>query len=190
MKKTAMILALATLHLCAVDEKEGIVNYANCVNDSKLGKQEQASFETTRKQFFSLIEDTDKQIKELSAKLEDKEILEGLTPEAIKEMQDKEAQLKVEFEHYQQQYGHFISQGQYRFLQPIMAGAAKAAEKIAKENGYTKIANKDAYLYYAPSLDITADVVKEMDKLFEEEAKKQAEASPEKTDAKEPQATR
>jgi hypothetical protein len=71
-----------------------------------------------------------------------------------------------------------------------MAGAAKAAEKIAKENGYTKIANKDAYLYYAPSLDITADVVKEMDKLFEEEAKKQAEASPEKTDAKEPQATR
>ena len=188
MKKTALILAFATMQLCA---QEGIVNFANCVNDTKLGKQEQASFETTRKQFFSLIEDTDKQIKEITAKLEDKETLEGLTPEAIKEMEDKKGQLQAEFGHYQEQYGHFISQGQYRFLKPIQESAVKAAENVGKSKGLTKIANREAYLYYAPSLDITADVVKEMDKMFDEEAKKQADASAaEKTDAKEPTATR
>jgi outer membrane protein len=189
MKKTMILFTLAALQLCAADVKEGIVNFANCVNDSKLGKQEQASFETTRKQFFSLIEDTDKQIKEIRAKLDDKDTLEGLTPEAIKEMQDKEAQLTVELENYQQQYGHFVSQGgQYRFLLPIMTGAAKAAEKFAKEKGFTTIINKDAYLYYSPALDVTADIVKEMDNLFEEEIKKQATA--ESPDGKEPTTTR
>lgn len=190
MKKT-MILALATLHLCAAEAKEGIVNFANCVNDTKLGKQEQASFETTRKQFFSLIEDTDKQVQELAAKLQDKEALEGLTPEAIKEMEDKKGQLEVEREHYQQQYGHFVSQGQFRFIKPIQEAAVRAAENVAKDKKFTRVANREVYLYYDPSLDITADVVKEMDKLFDEEAKKQADASTEKpADAKDLNATR
>ncbi len=179
MKTKAFLIALtlAALHLGAADPQEGIVNFANCVTDSKLGKQEQASFEATRKQFFTLLEDTDKQIKDLTAKLQDKDTLDGLSPEAEQEMKSKVEQLNQELYHYNQQYNQFISQGQYRFVQAIMSGAIHAAEKIASAKGYTKIANKDAYLYYSPSLDITSDVVKEMDKTFEEETKKQAAAT-------------
>lgn len=194
MKKILITSTLAVLQLCAAEAKEGIVNFANCVTDSKLGKQEQAAFEATRKQFFSLLEDTDKQIKDLNTKLQDKDTLEGLTPEAIKEMKDKVAQLGEELYHYNQQYNQFISQGQYRFVQNIMSGATRAAEKVATAKGFTTVANKDAYLYYSPSLDITADVVKEMDVTFEEEAKKQTAAEAPKnettTDAKEPTTAR
>lgn len=191
MKTKTFLIAFtaAALQLCATDPKEGIVNFANCVTDSKLGKQEQSSFEATRKQFFTLLEDTDKQIKDLNAKLEDKDTLEGLTDEAQEEMKAKVAQLNQELYHYNQQYNQFISQGQYRFVQAIMSGAIHAAEKVASSKGYTKIANKDAYLYYSPSLDITSDVVKEMDKTFEEDAKKQAEAPKTELKADEKDAT-
>jgi outer membrane protein len=175
--KTAFIaFTVAGLQLCVAESKEGIVNFANCVTDSKLGKQEQATFEATRKQFYSLLEDTDKQIKELDAKLHDKDILDGLSPEAEQEMQQQLAEKRGEFYQYNQQYNQFLSQGQYQFVQAVITGAAQAAEKIAASKGYTKIGNKEAYLYYAPSLDITADVIKEMDKLFDEEAKKNAKA--------------
>lgn len=180
MKTKTLVIAFtaALLNLSAAESKEGIVNFANCVTDSKLGKQEQASFEATRKQFYTLLEDTDKQIKDYNAKLQDKDTLDGLSPEAEQEMRAKVAQLTEEFYQYNQQYNQFISQGQYRFVQAIMSGAIHAAEKVAASKGYTKIANKDAYLYYSPSLDITADVIKEMDKTFEDEAKKQAAATP------------
>jgi Skp family chaperone for outer membrane proteins len=163
--------------LCAV-EKEGIVNFVNCVTDTKLGKQEQATLETMRKQFVTLMEDTEKQLKEISEKMQDKDYLDGLSPDAEQKMKEKFGQLSEEYSRYQQQYYQFVNQGQMKVGQAVFASINKAAEKIAASKGYTKIANKDMYFYYAPSLDITADVIKEMDKTFEEEVKKQAAAAP------------
>lgn len=40
------------------------------------------------------------------------------------------------------------------------------------------ILNKQACFYSAPTLDITTDMIKEMDKNFEDEANKQAAAAP------------
>ena len=55
----------------------GIVNFGSCVTDSKLGKQEQASFESLKKQMTTLLEDTEKQLNDLAAKFNDPEYLDG-----------------------------------------------------------------------------------------------------------------
>ena len=177
MKKRYMLTAfiLAGLQLCAAD-KEGYVNLNQCIIESKLGKQEQASFETMRKQFATLIEDTEKQLKQMNDNLSDKDYLDGLSPDAEQELKNRFAQLGEEYNRYQQQYYQVMNQGQQKLLQNIVVNVSKASEKIATTKGYTKIAHKDSCFYVSPSLDITNDVIKEMDKNFDEEMKKQTTA--------------
>lgn len=180
MKKRYLITAfiLAGLQLCAAEQKVGVVNFENVFLETKLGKQEQASFETMRKQFATLLEDTDKQLRELNDKLQDKDTLDGLSPEAEAEMQNKMAQLSEEMNRYNQQYYQFMQQGQHKIMQAIFGGISQASEKLAAAKGYTMILNKQACFYSAPTLDVTNEMVKEMDKNFDEEAKKQAAAAP------------
>lgn len=182
MKKfyTLAALTVASLQLCAAEPKVGIVNFYNCVADSKIGKQEQTSFEGMRKQFATLLEDTEKQLREISEKLQDKDYLDGLSPEAEQEMKGKWAQLSEEMQRYNQQYYQFMNQGQSKIIQTVVGGINSASEKIAASKGYSMIMNKEACFYYSPALDITADIIKEMDKNFEDDAKKAAPAVEEK----------
>lgn len=180
MKKRYLVTAfiLAGLQLSATEQKVGIVNMENVFMETKLGKQEQASFETMRKQFASLLEDTEKQLRDLNDQLSDKDTLDGLSPESEAEMKNKFAQLSEEMNRYQQQYYQFMQQGQHKIMQAVFGGITQASEKLAAAKGYTMILNKQACFYSAPTLDVTTDMIKEMDKNFEEEAKKQAAAAP------------
>lgn len=183
MKKryTVIALILASLGslapLGAAEQKVGIVNFENVFTETKLGKQEQASFETMRKQFTTLLEDTDKQLRDLDNKRKDQDYLDGLAPEAVQELTMKFDQLSEEMNRYNQQYYQFLQQGQHRMAQTVFGGLSQAAEKVAASKGYTMILNKQACFYSAPTLDVTTDMIKEMDKNYDEEAKKQAAAS-------------
>ena len=172
MKKILTFLTLTCLSFAA-EQKVGIVNFNSCIADSKLGKQEQNAFETMRKQFVTLVEDTDKQLKEVSDKLQDKDYLDGLSKEAEETMRTKVAQLNEDLGRYQQQYYQFMQQGQYKILQAVANGINYAAERIASGKGYNVILNKEACFFYSPTLDITSEIVKEMDKHFDENDKKQ-----------------
>jgi len=185
MKKRYLVTAfiLAGLQLCAAEQKVGIVNMENVFMETKLGKQEQASFETMRKQFATLLEDTEKQLRDLHEQLSDKDTLDGLSPEAEAEMKNKFAQLNEEMNRYQQQYSQFMQQGQHKIIQAVFGGITQASEKLAAAKGYTMILNKQACFYSAPALDVTTDMIKEMDKNFEEEAKKQTATAPAPTAA-------
>ena len=49
----------------------GTVNFANCITESKAGIQEQQNMENLRKQMSSLVENTEKELREINAKFED-----------------------------------------------------------------------------------------------------------------------
>ena len=174
MKKLFVLTAFtcASLGLFSAEQKIGIVNFNTCIADSKLGKQEQNAFETMRKQFTSLIEDTDKQLREVSEKLQDKDYLDGLSKEAEEALKNKFAQLNEELGRYQQQYYQVMNQGQYKIVQTIVTGINQIAENLASSKGYNVILNKYACFFSAPALDVTSDVIKAMDKKFDEETAK------------------
>jgi Skp family chaperone for outer membrane proteins len=172
MKKLAL-LTLASLQLCAAEAKVGIVNFVSCVTESKIGKQEQSSMDDMRKQIMTLMEDKEKQLKEVTEQLQDKDYLDGLSPEGEQELKGKWAQLSEEMNRYNQQYYQFMQQGQGRMIQTVVGGINSAAEKLASTKGYSMIINKEACFFYDPKLDITADVIKEMDKSFDDAEKKQ-----------------
>lgn len=169
MKKLFTLAALtcASFQLCAAEQKVGIVNFNSCIIESKLGKQEQNAFETMRKQLVSHVEETDKQLREISEKLQNKDYLDGLSKEGEEQMNVKLAQLGEELNRSQQQYYQFMHQGQNKIMQTVVGGINQAAEHIASIKGYNVILNKEACFFYSPSMDITNEVVKAMDQHFD-----------------------
>lgn len=166
MKKFYLLATLASLQLFGAEPKVGIVNFVNCVTESKLGQQEQSSLEGMHKQFTSLLSDTEKKLKEISGKLQDKDYLDGLSPEAEQELKGEWAQLSEEMNRYNQQYYQFMQQGQNKIIQTVVGGINQAAEKLAATKGYSMIINKEACFFYDTKLDITSEIIEEMNKSF------------------------
>jgi hypothetical protein len=80
-----------------------------------------------------------------------------------------------------------MNQANMRVIQNLNGAISQAAEKVAKDKKLGMVVNKEACFFYQPGLDITADVIAEMDKGFatQENAAKVADASAEKkADAK------
>ena len=97
-------LAALSLSICPTFAAEvGIVNFASCCSDSKAGQQEQESLQTMQNQMVSLMEETEKEIKEIDAKLKDTEYLDSLSPQAEAELQAKREQLAKNAGQYQAQ---------------------------------------------------------------------------------------
>ena len=154
----------------------GVVNFGTCISDSKLGKQEQSSFESLKKQMTSLLEDTEKQLNEMTAKFNDPEYLDGLSPEAEDELKNKFRSLNEELNRYQNQYYQVMNQANMRIVQIMSQSINTASENVAKDKKLTVVMNKDACFYYTPALDVTNLVIAEMDKTYDKDAKKQAAA--------------
>lgn len=173
----ALLIAAAltsTAFSAEAPQSFGIVNFGSCVSDSKLGKQEQGSFESLKKQMSSLLEETEKQLNDLSAKFNDPEYLDGLSPEAEEELKIKFRTLNEELSRYQNQYYQVMNQANMRIMQTLANSINIASEKVAKDKKLSMVVNKDACFYFTSALDVTGLVITEMDKSFDQESKKQA----------------
>lgn len=179
MKKRFMpifITAISLLSTASAVESSpsvGIVNFTTCASDSKLGKQEQASFEALRKQMTSLLEDTEKQINELAAKFNDPEFLDSLSPEAEEELKNKFRSLNEDMSRYQNQYYQVLQQSNMKVMQTLSNSVNTASEKVAKDKKLSLIVNKEACFFTSSALDVTQFVIAEMDKNYDQLAKQQ-----------------
>jgi len=194
MKKTSILASVLSMSLLTTagaaapaetPPQVGIVNFATCINESKLGKEEQASFEGLKKQLSSLLEETEKQLSDISAKFNDPEYLDGLSPEAEEELKTKFRTLSEEMNRYQNQYYQVLNQANMKIVQNMSTNINSAAEKVAKDKQLTMVINKDACFFFTPQLEITPLVVAEMDRVYEQEAKQKAAAQAEKPEVKE-----
>lgn len=181
LKKFLFVLA-CTLGLATVghakngdtNQTVGIVNFASCFTESKMGKQEQSSFEAMKSQMTKSLEDLEKQITEISAKFNDQEYLESLNPKAEEELKAKFHTLNDELARNQNQFYQLLNQANMRIIQMIQEQIHQASEKIAKEKKLNMVVNKEAVFFYTPTLDITPDVIAEMDRQYDaNEAKKE-----------------
>lgn len=145
----------------------GMVNLASCMSESKLGQQEQETLQNVQSQMISLMEDTDKELKEIEGKLKDADYLDSLSPQAEAELQAQREQLARSLGQYQNQFYQMMQQAQYQIYQKVLTNITKASEKIAKEKKLDYILNKEACFYIRPDLDVTNNVISEMDRSFD-----------------------
>ncbi len=172
MKKSIITLIVCSLTggslLCAKEAPAhgAVVDFTTCLTQSKYGKQEQENFESLRKQITSVMQETEKQIKEISDKLEDEDYMDTLSPTAEKELTLKRDSLLQDMNRYQNELYQTLSQAHYIIQQKLHANVSKAAEKIAKENNYPFVISKDSCFYYNPNMEITDNVLSEMDRNY------------------------
>lgn len=169
-QKILVLCALST-GLCA---DIGVVNFATCISDSKVGKSEQANFENLKKQLGTHLEATEKELNDLAGKINDSEYMDGLSPEADGELREKVRLLNEELMRYQNQYYQVLNQTNMKIVQQISAKIASASEAVAQVKKLDAIFNQEACFYANPSLNVTPDVIKEMDSRYDEDMKNQA----------------
>jgi outer membrane protein len=166
------VAAFCSTTFLSASEVSSVVNFSTCITDSKYGKKEQENFENLRKQLSSLIEDTEKEIKDLSAKFEDSEYLDSLSPKAEEEMKAKFQTLNEDLSRYQGQFYQVMQQANMQLIHKMSSQIARASEKVAKDKKIDYVINKEACFYFRPDLDVTTQVINEMDKNFDLDLKK------------------
>ena len=164
----------------------GVVNFTTCITDSKYGKNEQTQLESIKNQWTSIIEETEKELKDVISKFEDQEYLDGLSPEAEEDLNMKYKALNEDMAKYQNQLYQVLNQANYFFLQKMQGFISKASEQVASKKNLSMVLNKEACFYNQTDLDITKLVISEMDKNFDKDLKnKKISENSEKTKANE-----
>lgn len=173
MKKTIATLIASSALLASLPAAEqkaheaGFVNFSSCRTDSKIGKHEQESMEKALTSMRELIQDRENALKGLQEKFQDADYMDGLNPAAAEEMKGQFQALQEEYSRYQQQYMQVGQQAQMRMMQTIHDHSKTAAEKIARVKGLDYIIPMESVLYCSSNLDLTSEVISEMDKEFD-----------------------
>ncbi len=168
----ATIVALSATSVTAAEPPFiGAANFATCITESKIGKKEQENMEGMRKQMSGMIEDTEKELREIATKFEDTEYLDSLSPKAEEELKTKFQTLQEDLNRYQNQFYQVLNHANYQMMQKMNNNISKAAEKVAAEKHLDYVLNKEACFYIRPDLDVTHMIITEMDKNFELDTK-------------------
>lgn len=154
-----------------------VVNFKGCVEQSKMGKEEQASFEALKKQMETILEEKEKTLTEIADKFNDPDYLDSLSAEAETELKRKFRALSQELKQQEAQYYQALSQTNMKVVQKLTDAVAKASSTVAKNNHYDLVLNEDSF-YYSPDLDVSSQVVAVMDEMYEKEAKEAKENKP------------
>lgn len=178
MKKLFCIMCLAAALMGNANAQEPnssvkirTVNFKKCAEQSKIGKQEQTSFEAIKKQMETVLLEKEKSLNEMAAKFEDVDFMDGLSSEAEVELKRKFRAQSQEFAQLQQQYVQALQQTNFKIIQKLSSAVAKAANEVAQKSKVDMVVNDEVAFFTAPSLDISSEVVTIMDLQFEREAK-------------------
>jgi len=177
-------LGLVTTALCSAAEKPSsnvkiaVVNFKTCVDQSKMGKQEQSSFEALKKQMELSLEEKEKTMTEISEKFNDPDYLDSLSPEAETELKRKFRGMNQELSQIQAQYYQTLQQTNFKIVQKLQEDVTKAATTIAEQEDYDVVLNEESVFFVNAKHDISAKVIQLMDQNFEKEAAQAKEGTP------------
>ena len=170
----ALLFASSSYAVDAI--KVGTVNFKVCVEESKLGKQEQASFETMKKQMENVVEEKEKVLNDLATKLNDPDQLDLMSPEAETELKRKFRGLSQELNQLQSQYYQTLQQANIKIVQTLSDSVTQASAKVAKDMKLDIVVNDETCFFASTALDISPKVVVEMNRISDQGGAKPAES--------------
>ena len=153
----------------------GIVNTKKCLEESKLGKQEQANFEKMKNQMQSVLQEKEKMLEDIESKLNDDDYMDSISDETASELKRKKRTISNEGKQLQGQYMENLQHTNMKIIQRLTEMIAKASAQVAKDtsNGpqVDVIFTDEACTYYAPTLDVSDRVVAKMNAIYDAEQK-------------------
>jgi outer membrane protein len=157
--------------------KIGVVNTKKCLEESKLGKQEQSNFEKMKKQMESILQEKEKDLEEIETKLNDDDYMDSISEEAATELKRKKRTLRSEGMQLQNQYIQTLQQAQMKVVQSLTESISKASKLVAQDpadpaSSLDAIFSDEACTYFGEKLDVTSKIVSKMNQLFDAEPAK------------------
>lgn len=155
--------------------KIGIVNTKRCLEESKLGQQEQANFEKMKKQMESVLQEKERALEEIESKLNDDDYMDTISEEAASELKRKRRSIRNEGMQLQNQYLQTLQQANVKVVQKLTDAISKASAQVAQESQAGQridvIFSDEACTYFSPKLDVSSQVIQKMNALYETEKK-------------------
>jgi len=148
----------------------GTVNFKECLEKSKFGRQEQARFDQMKKQLEQTMEQKEKELNEMSPKFSD-EYLDSLTPEAEAELKEKFRLLSQEMSQMQNQYYQTLNQANMEVVQKLFEMIAEASKIVSSEKGLDMIVNDEVCFFKKKEFDVSSDVIAKLDELSDKSQK-------------------
>jgi len=158
----------------------GVVNFMQCFQESKYGKQELENLQKMENQMLSMMKEAEEDLQEVSKKLDDTDYLDSISPKMEEELRLKQQTLAKDLNAYQNQFYQAVGQARNQAAQKLSHTIAVAAEKIAKKQNLPFVISKEACFYYNPDIEITQNVIHEMDRQFDYQAKNETNQKEEK----------
>lgn len=147
-----------------------LVNFKTCVEKSKMGLKEQASFDAMKKQMEAILEEKEKALTEVATKFNDIDYLDSLSPDAEAELKRQFRTLNQEFSTQQGQFYQTLSQTNMLVVQKLTEAVTKACEEVAKNLKLDVILNEESCFFADGKIDISLKVVEVLDRMFEKES--------------------
>lgn len=168
MKKILLttLLTFGTLSLSATEIEVAVVNFKECVENSKIGKKEQENFEALKKQMESVLEGQEKELNEIAQKLNDPDYLDSISAEAETELKRKARGMQQELAAHQQQFYQALQQANFKVVQDLSEKIGSAAKAVAKKKNIDLVLNDEVTFFATSSLDISKAVIQELDTNF------------------------
>lgn len=177
MNKKLMMITLGSLSLLAspLSAKASantarFVDFRKCFLESNFGKQEQERFQEMQTQMEKSIKDLTAQLTEVQEKLNDEDVRDALSKKAEEELQEKQNTLTAELQRYQMQFPQILQQAQSQSFYMVREKAKNAATELATEKKLGCILSEDQAFFYKAELDVTAQVIEKLNKLYEKES--------------------
>jgi outer membrane protein len=171
----ASMLIMALPSLEAAELKVGVVDFKKCVENSKLGKQEQDNFNKMKAQMESVLAEKEKVLTDLAQKLQDTDYLDSISELTETEMKRKFRTLSQEMSQHQQQYYQVLQQAHVKVIQGINEAIAEASKNLATSDKYDLIINDESAFFSSSALDVSDRVITEMDKVFSAKSSEETE---------------
>lgn len=153
----------------------GIVNTKKCLEESKLGKQEQANFEKMKHQMEGVLQEKEKALEEVEVKLNDDDYMDSISEDAALELKRKRRSIRNEGMQLQSQYMQTLQQTNLKIVQRLTESISRASSQVAQDPTNPQpidvIFTDEACTFYSPRLDVSDKVIAKMNVIFEAEQK-------------------
>ncbi|SCA58447.1 hypothetical protein AB751O23_AC_00050 [Chlamydiales bacterium SCGC AB-751-O23] len=161
-----MGLSLASFAFGGAAGKVGVIDLQACHEESALAKAEGKKLEDLKGKLKGGLEGKEKSFKEMKEKYDDQTFRDGLSDTARQEYEQTMNSTLKELEEYHNQLIRMLNQSGYEVAMNVLGSVEGAADKIAKEKQLDMVIRKELCLYYTPELDITKEIISEMDKSY------------------------
>ena len=156
--------------ICADVAKIGVVEFQRLFENSDAGKEIKAEITEKGKQMEAQLQEKGAEIEELKKRLEREALVMS---KEMREEKEREFRIKVnDIKTLQKKYETELQGIQKKLMKDLQSDTIEIIDAIGKKGGYLMIMEKRGVLYSPSTIDITDEVIKQVNQQYSQKKKK------------------